>query len=85
MSACQQLGGAYREIGVIERHQVGTFAADRNIELIRTGPRGVHLVVDRDRLIHRGERVVPIGAGSAHLEGEIDLGRHPNAYAVSGP
>jgi hypothetical protein len=38
MGTRQQLGGAYREVGVIERYQIGTFAADHNIELIRIGP-----------------------------------------------
>jgi hypothetical protein len=79
----ESYGPCLREVGVIERYLIGTFAADHDLELVRIGPGGVHLVVDGNRLIHRGQRMVSISTRSTHLEGEVDLGRDSHAYASS--
>jgi hypothetical protein len=81
MCTREQLRGADSEVGVIQRHQIGTLATDDHLELVRVCPSGMYLVVDGDRLIHGGEGVVPIGSRRAHLQCEVDLGRHPHAYA----
>ena len=83
LSSIRSPGGTNREIGAIKRHLLGALAADHHLEFVRVGPRGLHLVVEGNRLIHRGERMVAIGSRCTHLQCEVDFGRHPYADAGS--
>ena len=79
VGAGQQLGRPDRQVGLVLRHQLRPLAGDADLELLRVRPRRVHLVVERHRLVHRGQRMEAVAPRPSHLQRQVDLGR--NAYA----
>ena len=59
--AGEQPGRAQRQVAVVERHVLDALAGDLELELVGLGPLGVDVVVERDRVVDGGQRVVAVG------------------------